>query len=83
MADVTLHNLLDEVHRALKARAAQNQRSVEAEICAILEAAALPPGRLLMGTALANLARNAGLTNADVEALEGLRDKIPAEPLRF
>ena len=71
------------MHRALKARAAQNQRSVEAEICAILEAAVLPPGRLLMGTALATPARKAGLTNADVEALEGLRDKTPAEPLRF
>jgi plasmid stability protein len=83
MADVTLHNLPDEVHSALKARAAQNQRSVEAEIYVILEAAVRPPDRLLMGTALANLSRKFGLTNADVEALEDVRDKTPAEPMRF
>jgi plasmid stability protein len=83
MAAVTIRKLPDEVHRALKARTAQNHRSMEDEICAILEAAVRPPDRLLMGTVLANLSRKFGLTNADVEALEDVRDKTPAEPLRF
>ena len=42
MAAVTIRNLSDEAHRALKARAAQHNRSTEAEIRAILEAAVLP-----------------------------------------
>ncbi len=83
MAAVTIRNLPDEVHRALKARAAQNHRSAEAEIRAILEAAVRPPDRLLMGTALANLSRKFGLTDAEVKALEDVRDKTPAEPMRF
>jgi plasmid stability protein len=83
MAAVTIRNLPDEVHRALKARAAQNHRSAEAEIRAILEAAVRPPERLLLGTAISNLSRKFGLTNADFEALEDVRDKTPAEPMRF
>lgn len=44
MATLTIRNLSDEVHRALKARAIQNGRSMEAEMRAILEAAVLPEG---------------------------------------
>lgn len=50
---------------------------------AILEAAARPAGRLRLGTALADMSRKIGLTNADVEALEQVRETRPAEPLRF
>lgn len=83
MAAVTIRNLSDEAPRALKIRAALNDRSTEAEIRAILEAAVRPPGRLRLGSTLAELGRAAGLTNADVEALEAARDGRPAEPLRF
>jgi antitoxin FitA len=38
MAAVTIRNLSAETHRALKVRAAQHNRSTEAEIRAILEA---------------------------------------------
>ena len=41
MAAVTIRNLSDATHRALKARAAQNHRSAEDEIRAILDAAVL------------------------------------------
>ena len=37
MAAVTIRNLTDETHRALKQRAAHHGRSTEAEIRAILE----------------------------------------------
>ena len=87
MAAVTIRNLSDETHRALKARAAQHNRSTEAEIRAILEAAVLPEGRVRLGTALSEVSRKMGLTNADFEALEEsleqVRDKRPAEPLKF
>jgi plasmid stability protein len=83
MAAVTIRNLSDEAHRALKVRAAENNRSTEAEMRAILEAAARPEGRLRLGTALSEVSRKMGLTNADIEALEQVRDTRPAEPMRF
>lgn len=87
MAAVTIRNLPEEVHRALKVRAAQHNRSAEAEMRAILEAAVRPEGRLLLGTALAEMSRKIGITNADVdaleEAIEEAHDKRPAEPMRF
>jgi plasmid stability protein len=83
MAAVTIRNLSEEVHRALKIRAAQHNRSAEAEMRAILEAAVRPEGRLLLGTALSVMSRKIGLTNADVEALERSRETQPAEPIRF
>ena len=83
MAAVTIRNLPEETHRALKIRAAQHKRSAEAEMRAILEAAVRAVGRLLLGTTLADMSRKIGLTNADVEALAQTRDRTPAEPLRF
>ena len=84
MAAVSIRNLPEETHRALKIRAAQHNRSAEAEMRAILEAAVRPGGRLLLGTTLADMSRKIGLTNADVEALlDQTSDRAPAEPLRF
>jgi plasmid stability protein len=83
MPAVTIRNLSEEAHRALKVRAAQHNRSTEAEMRAILEAAVRPEGRLKIGTALSEMSRKIGLTNADVEALEQTRDTRPAEPMRF
>jgi len=42
MANVLIRNLPAEVHRALKARAALNERSTDAEIREILTAAVQP-----------------------------------------
>jgi len=84
MATVTVRNLPEPVHRALRARAAQHGRSTEAEIRHILETTALPPERVKLGTLLVSIAREAGgLTDAEVESFNQLRDRIPAEPLRF
>jgi antitoxin FitA len=80
-ASVTIRNLSEETHRALKVRAAQHGRSTEAEMRDILETAVRPADRL--GSALAEMSRKVGLTNADVEALEQARDRKPADPLRF
>ncbi|HPP82154.1 MAG TPA: Arc family DNA-binding protein [Rubrivivax sp.] len=84
MAVLTVRNLPDDVHRALRVRAAQHGRSTEAEIRDILEKAAKPQGRLKLGSLLASIAREAGgLSDAEAEHFERLRDQTPAEPLRF
>lgn len=87
MAAVTIRNLPEETHRALKMRAARHNRSAEAEMRAILEAAVRPAERVRLGTALAESAAALGLGNADVEALEQqlaqIADQRPAEPMAF
>ena len=83
MPAVTIRNVSEETHCALRVRAAQHGRRTEAEMRDILEAAVRPANRLRLGGALAEMSRKIGLTNADVEALEPARDVEPAEPLRF
>lgn len=82
MPAVTIRNLPEETHRALKLRAERQGRSTEAEIRAILEEAVRPPGRVRLGTALSGISRKLGLANADFETLEQARDGRPAEPYR-
>lgn len=83
MAMLTVKNLPDDVHRALRVQAALHGNSTEAEVRAILTSAVKPQHRVLLGDALAALSQKIGLVNADFEILEQLRDKRPAEPLRF
>lgn len=83
MVAVTIRNLSEEAHRALKMRAAEHNRSAEAEMRAILEAAVMPAVRLRVGTAMSDIGRKAGLTNSDIEALGQVRDSKPAEPIGF
>ena len=83
MAVVTIRNLPDGVHRALRVRAAMHGRSTEAEIRAILETTVRPPDRIRLGTALAELGRRAGLTDEDLAEVEQERDRAPAESMRF
>jgi len=84
MPAVTIRNLSDETHRALKVRAARHGRSTEAEIRDILEAAARPADRVKLGSLLADIARDAGgLTDSEADHFTSLRDKTPASPIRF
>ncbi|MGH2506835.1 MAG: FitA-like ribbon-helix-helix domain-containing protein [Ktedonobacteraceae bacterium] len=53
MASITVRNLPEETHRALRVRAAQNGRSTEAEVREILEAAVRPKERIKIGSELA------------------------------
>lgn len=53
MAAVTVRNLPEETHKALRVRAAKNGRSTEAEIRAILEEAVRPKERIKIGSELA------------------------------
>lgn len=84
MSSVTVRNIPDEVHRALRVRAAQHGRSTEAEIHHILEDVVRPSQRVKLGSALVAIAREAGgLTQAEAQSLEQLRDRSPAQPLGF
>jgi plasmid stability protein len=83
MAMLTVRNIPDEVHRALRVRAAQHGRSMEAEVRDILAAAISPEGRLKLGTLLADIGRQARLTDEEFALFENVRDKSPARTMGF
>ena len=84
MASITVSNLPDEAHRALCARAAHHGHSTEAEIRAILEAAAHSPERVKLGSLLISIAREAGgLTDAETRRFDRRHNKTLAEPMQF
>ncbi len=78
MSSITIRNLPEETHRALRVRAALAGRSTEAEVRAILENVARPEGRIRLGSLLAEIGQQAGGVDLEIE-----RDKSPSEPLRF
>lgn len=78
MASVTVRNLPEETHRALRVRAASHGRSTEAEIREILENAVRPQGRVKLGSLLAEISREVGGVDLEIE-----RDKTPSEPVSF
>jgi plasmid stability protein len=83
MAMLTVRNLPDDVHRALRVQAALHGHSTEAEVREILASAVKPDSRVRVGDALAALGRKIGLTNENFAIFDQVRDKAPAEPLRF
>ena len=78
MPVVTVRNLPEETHRALKARAAQHGRSTEAEIREILEEAVHPKTRIKIGSELAAFGQRFGGLDLDIT-----RDQAPTEPAVF
>lgn len=76
MSAVTIRNLSDETHRALRVRAAQHGRSTEAEIRAILDDAVTP--RISLGTELAALGQRFGGIDLDIQ-----RDPAPVDAAEF
>jgi plasmid stability protein len=76
MPSITVRNVPDEVHRALRVRAAMHGRSAEAEIRFILENAVRPEGRIKLGSLLTEIGREAGGVDLDIE-----RNKTPGEPM--
>jgi plasmid stability protein len=78
VSSITIRNLPEETHRALRLRASLAGRSTEAEVRAILEQAARPAGRIQLGSLLAEIGQQAGGFDLDLE-----RDKTPAEPMRL
>jgi plasmid stability protein len=73
MPSVTVRNLPDEVHRAIRVRAAQHGRSIEAEMRDILESAVKPQTRVKLGSMLAEPGRKLNLSEAELTTLERAR----------
>ncbi len=78
MATITVRNLPDEVHRAIRFRAAEHGRSTEAEIREILAQSVHSEGRLRLGTELRHYAAQIGGVELDIQ-----RDAEPIEPASF
>lgn len=78
MPVVTVRNLPEETHRALKRRAADHGRSTEAEIRAILEDAVRPAKRVKIGSELAAFGQRFGGLD-----LSAGRDRAEPEPADF
>ena len=83
MAMLTVRNLPDEVHRALRVRAARRGHSMEAEVREILESAISPQGRVKLGSMLADMGRRAKLSDDEFAVFEHVRNKVPARPPSF
>lgn len=83
MAMLTVRNLPEEVHRALRARAAKHGRSTEAEVREILEAAVKPQGRLKLGALLQDAGKRARLTDEEFSVFQQLRDGVPARAVEL
>ena len=83
MAMLSVRNLSDEVHRALRVRAAQRGHSMEAEVRGILESAVSPEGRVKLGSLLADIGRKAKLSAEEFAVFEQVRNKSSARPVSF
>lgn len=83
MAMLTVRNLPEAIHRALRVRAAQRGHSMEAEVREILEAAVSPKGRVKLGSLLADIGRQARLSDDEFAVFEQVRDKHPNRPVSF
>jgi plasmid stability protein len=77
MPAVTIRNLSEETHRALKRRAKLHGSSTEGEIRTILEEAVRPANRVKIGSELAKFGRKLG------SDLNVVRDPRPTEPAVF
>jgi plasmid stability protein len=78
MPAVTIRNLPEATHRALKVRAARHGRSTEAEIRDIIENAVRPQERIRLGSELAAIGREFGGVDLNIE-----RDEAPAGTVSF
>ncbi|HBK05950.1 MAG TPA: plasmid stability protein [Acetobacteraceae bacterium] len=78
MGSFNVRQLSDKTHKALRIRAARNNRSMEAEVRAILDEAVNPRREIGLGSMLTAIGRDFGGVDLAVT-----RDKAPAEPAIF
>jgi len=83
MVMLTVRNLSEEVHRALRVRAAQHGQSMEAEVREILQSAIHLKERVKLGSLLVDMGRQAKLSDEEFAVLEQMRDKPPSRPVSF
>ncbi|MFD4407645.1 plasmid stabilization protein [Nocardia sp. NPDC058499] len=83
MKNVLVRNLSDEVHRAIRQRAATHGHSTADEIRAILTDAVQPDERIKLGSLLfAGISEENRLTDDERDEYFG-RDRTPTEPVEF
>lgn len=79
MANLTIRNLSEETHRALRMRAARHGRSTEAEVRFILEENVRPANRLKIGSEIHRIASEIG----NMDDLEICRKRSPIRGADF
>lgn len=78
---VTIRGVPEEVHRAIRVRAAQNGRTLQAELCDILTNAVKPEGRIKLGDLLESIGRKVKLTDEEMAVFDP--DHSPARAASF
>lgn len=78
MTALTIRNLPNEVHHALRVRAAQHGRSVEAEVREILRSVHSPTEPVKVGSLLAEFGRQARLSDDEFAVFEQRRQRPDA-----
>lgn len=73
---VTIRDVPEEVHRAIRVRAAQHGRTLQAEMLDILGQAVKPEGRVKLGDLLENIGHKVKLNDDEAAGFE--RDDSPA-----
>jgi len=73
--------LPDDIHQALRIRAAKRGHSTADEVREILRSAVKLGNPLRMGDALSALSRDIGLRNADFDVFDQARVASPVSPL--
>ena len=79
MSSLTIRNLPEETHRALRVRAARHGRSTEAEVRVILEQTVRPVERLKIGSEIHRIAGEIGY----MDDLEISRERSPIRGADF
>jgi len=83
MPSLTVRNVPDEVHRAIKVMAAHHGNSIEAELRDILETVARPHRRVKLGTRLFEVGRKISLTDEEAALFGSARGDSPARAVSF
>jgi plasmid stability protein len=83
MPSVTIRNVPDEVHRAIRMQAARHGHSIEAEMRDILESAVKPQGRVKLGSLLAEIGREVRFSDEEFAIFESVRDQTQARAVGF
>jgi len=81
MPALTIRNIPDDIHRGLKALAAQHGRSAEAEVRELIASAVFPSERRRIGSAMSDIWVGARLTENEAGIIDGARDRAPAKPM--
>ena len=76
IAALSIRNLSDETHRALKARAAAHHRSTEAEVRSILDAAVTSPEHVKLGSLLASIGEDVDGVDLELDRRRQAREPV-------